>query len=551
MLRKQVFDVLKKEGLLTKEHLRDLKDFERQNQGNILDFCVERGIAPGGRLIPLLRKTHLLPVIDLVQTKISQSAVQRLPASVCLEHLVIPFYEDKEELYVAMSNPDDHELVSFIVQKTGKQVAPYLAQKQAIRQMLDVTFNTSAADSQQHIEQLIESAKKVTHDSVTMAQEVPIIALANHLIIFGLRSLASDLHLEPREDKVSVRFRVDGLLHDFFSLPKELLAPILARLKILARLRLDEHLRPQDGRFTFTEAGYKTAVRLSILPTLYGQKAALRFLDTDNEELSLDSLGLNAAHRQSCNESLKYSNGLILVTGPTGSGKTTTLYALIKAIEKQKVNIATIEDPIEYHLRGANQTQVNALADLSFANGLRSILRQDPDIIMVGEIRDRETASIAINAALTGHLVLSSLHTNSAAAAIPRLLDMGIEPYLIASTLRTIIGQRLVRRVCPECQQTHTIEKVPDWLSQRWPSQGTRVITSGTGCKKCLQTGYFGRTGIFEIIKVDDHLHELIVNRAQTSEISRANNAPMLVDDGATKVREGITTPEEISRVIL
>lgn len=551
MVSKQVTDILKKEGFLNKETAQQLKEYEKSRIGNVLDFCADQNIAPLTNVVALLRQTHRQPVVDLTQMEIDLETAKRLPSSVCFEHTIIPFYEDGERLYVAMANPDNDELVRFVECKVGKTVEPYLAHQGSIKQIVQLTFNHSAEDSRAYIQELIDRAKNLTHSPEVMAQQVPIISLVNHLVLFSLRSKASDMHIEPRADNVLIRLRIDGQLHELFVLPKEILAPLVARIKILSRLRIDEHLRPQDGRFSFTEAGYRIAVRVSIIPTLYGQKMALRFLDTENEELSLDTLGLQTSHRRQMERLLGLSSGMILVTGPTGSGKTTTLYALLKALSKHKVNISTIEDPIEYHLPGANQVQVNPQVGLTFADGLRSLLRQDPDIIMVGEIRDRETATIAVNAALTGHVVLSSLHTNSAAAAIPRLLDMGVEPFLVASTVRAIVGQRLARKICPTCKREHGVEAWPESLNLGEGQLPARVAT-GEGCEECLRTGYRGRAGIFEIIEMDESLHDLIVKRAPTSVLTQAavkkGFAP-LVQDGVRKIADHVTTIEEIMRI--
>jgi type IV pilus assembly protein PilB len=553
MVSKKIAEVLKKEGVFTKEISQRYKDFEKVKKGSILDFCAENGIMPANGLINLLRQSYLLPVVDLTQMDIDLETVRLLPSSLCFEHNLASFYSDGVSLSVAMTNPDNDELVDFIKQKTGLNVIPYLAQQSAIKQILQQTFNHSASDSREYILGLIDHAKNLQHSPEVMAQQVPIISLVNHLIIFALRSHASDLHVEPREDTVFLRFRIDGQLHELFTLPRELLAPIIARIKILARLRIDENMRPQDGRFSFSEAEWRIAVRVSIIPTLYGQKAALRFLDTDNEQLSLDSLGLETAQKKLISQAVGQTSGLILVTGPTGSGKTTTLYALLKSLSGRKVNISTIEDPIEYHLRGANQMQVNPQVNLNFADGLRSLLRQDPDVIMVGEIRDRETASIAINAALTGHLVFSSLHTNSAAAAIPRLVDMGVEPFLIASTLRLVVGQRLVRRVCHSCRREYTVDKLPEAFNFEDETSKNYKLVAGQGCPECLQTGYHGRTGIFEIMSVGEDMHDLIMSRAPAGVLqnsARRQGMKTLVEDGLRRVLEHETTPEEIIRLI-
>ncbi|MFA5051729.1 MAG: GspE/PulE family protein [Patescibacteria group bacterium] len=552
MVSRQVTDILKKEGFLNKDSLQRLKEYEKSRIGNVLDFCADQNIAPVANVVALLRQTHQQPVVDLTQIEIDLVTAKRLPSSICFEHTIIPFYEDGDKVYVAMANPDNEDLVRFVEQKIGKSVEPYLAHQGTIKHILQLTFNHSAEDSRAYIQELIERAKNVSHSPEVMAQQVPIISLVNHLVLFALRSKASDMHIEPRSENILIRLRIDGQLHELFNLPKEILASLVARIKILSRLRIDEHMRPQDGRFSFIEAGYRIAIRVSIIPTLYGQKVALRFLDTDNEELSVDSLGLHASHRQQMKKLLGFSNGMILVTGPTGSGKTTTLYALLKAIAQNKVNISTIEDPIEYHLPGANQVQVNPQVGLSFAEGLRSLLRQDPDIIMVGEIRDRETAMIAVNAALTGHLVLSSLHTNNAVSAIPRLLDMGVEPYLVASTVRAVIGQRLARKICPDCARDITLEACPDIFSAE-KNLLPKVVSTGQGCSACLGTGYRGRIGIFELLEVNDSLHDLIVKRAPVTALTKASvqkGFSPLAHDGLRKIADRVTTVEEIIRII-
>jgi len=553
MITKQATEALRKEGLLSKEVFQELKEYEKLNKGNVLDFCAENNIAPTSQMVSILQKNYSLPIVDLAQIEIDLKIAQLLPASICFEHMLIPFHEDENYLYVAMSNPKNGELLNFIENKVGKKVAVYLANQNDIKLALEVTFNNSAEDAKKIILELIERAHKVTHTPETMAKEVPLISLLNQLIVFGVRRGASDMHIEPREDNVSIRYRIDGILYELFTLPRDLLAPIIARIKIVSKLRIDEHMRPQDGRFTFQESEFKIAVRLSIVPTLHGQKASLRFLDTTNKQISLNSLGLSEMHRRTLIGILGISNGIILVTGPTGSGKTTTLYAMVKEIAHSKVNISTIEDPIEYNLKGANQIQVNPQVGLDFAAGLRSILRQDPDIIMVGEIRDKETATIAINAALTGHLVLSSLHTNSAAAAIPRLLDMGVEPFLVASTLRAVISQRLVRNICPNCKTEFAAKNLPKSFIDHYNKNETPVIAKGKGCTECLNTGYQGRSGIFEIMPVEEKMHDLIMQRANTTQIeneAKKNNMKTIVEDGLIKVLKKDTTLEEITRVI-
>lgn len=543
MVAKNVIDILQKEGVLQKRALPRLRDFQKSSSGNILDFITREHIASSESIIPMLRDTYKVPVVDLAVEDIDLNTARLLPRELCFENVMVPFAISDTDIAVAMNNPDDQNLVAFVAQRLQRRVIPYLAERKGILEILAAAFDQSAEDSRDQIRELIARAESFTGSAEAMAMEMPVVKLLNHLIAFALRSKASDLHIEPGDDTVALRFRIDGMLHEMFRLPRALLAPIVARIKILSHLRIDENLRPQDGRFTFTEGNENVAIRVSIIPTLHGPKAALRFLDTNAETLTLNSLGLSESDLTSIRKAIGSAHGLILVTGPTGSGKTTTLYSLLNELRHGHLNLSTIEDPIEYHIPGVNQIQVNPQVGLTFSDGLRSILRQDPDIIMVGEIRDRETAQIAINAALTGHLVLSSLHTNSASAAVARLIDMGIEPYLIASTLRAVVGQRLVRRICPSC--TKVID-VPEQYRDE-----TRVSSIGAGCDECLGTGYRGRTGIYETILVDSKFHDAIMSRANAQAIdtiARANGMQTIRNHGFSKVAAQETSLEEVVR---
>ena len=410
MVAKNVVEILQKEGVLNKRVLPKLRDFERASGGNVLDFISNEHLASSGTVIPMLRNTYKIPVVDLTVEDIDLNTARLLPRDMCFEHVVVPFLANEREVAVAMDNPENSELIAFASQQLHRRVVPFLAQKSSIMQVLAAAFDQSAEDSRGQVQELIARVESFTGNPEAMAMEMPVVKLLNHLIAFALRSSASDLHIEPGDEYVTLRFRVDGLLHEMFRLPHSLLAPVIARIKILSHLRIDENLRPQDGRFTFSENGENVAIRVSIIPTLYGPKAALRFLDTNAASLSLDTVGLSIEDLATLRKAIGNTHGLVLVTGPTGSGKTTTLYALLNELQKKHMNLSTIEDPIEYHVSCVNRIQVNPQVGLTFSEGLRSILRQDPDIIMVGEIRDRETAQIAVNAALTGHLVLSSLH---------------------------------------------------------------------------------------------------------------------------------------------
>ncbi len=389
--------------------------------------------------------------------------------------------------------------------------------------------------------------------------DISLVSLVNNLVEYAKELRASDVHIDPTEQSVRVRFRIDGVLQDVFRLPSTIKSEIISRIKVLASLRTDEHQSAQDGRFRLTfETTGAIDIRVSIVPTYYGENAVLRLLSDSSQALTLENMGFNEHDREKIIEAIQRPYGMILATGPTGSGKTTTLYTMIKMLNTQEVAIITIEDPIEYSLDGINQIQVNPRSGLSFANGLRSVLRQDPDSIMVGEIRDAETAMLAVNTALTGHLLLSTLHTNDAATTLPRLLDMGIEPYLIASTVNLAIGQRLVRKICEACKyEKEMTEGERKSLTHVLPAQlladAHGIFFAGQGCEACNQTGYSGRIGIYEILVVDADIREAFLRKASALEIKKLackNGMTSMLEDGFKKAQAGLTTIEEVLRVI-
>ncbi len=545
----KVTSALQKDGLLTRQQVQQLQQF---SGGNVIDFFRTEKIPLEQSIDQYLRERHSLPVVCLDQVVLDPDVVKKLPQALCLEHLVVPFHSEGQTLYVAMAEPENTDIKHFIQTYTGMTIVPYLSDVQGIRQVIRTTFDTTADDDRRQIDELVTRATSLGTDPEAMAKEAPIIQLLDHFLAHAMRLGASDLHLEPTDATAMIRLRIDGLLHDTFTLPLSLHAPLVARIKILASMRIDEHLRPQDARFVFTHTDRSIAVRVSIVPALHGQKVVLRFLSTDIENFSVERLGMASAAQNAVKKMITAPHGLLLVTGPTGSGKTTTLYSMMNELRQRKVNISTIEDPIEYKIPGVTQVQVNPQVGLTFATGLRSLLRQDPDIILVGEIRDRETAEIAIHAALTGHLVLSSLHTNSAAAAVTRLLDIGIEPYLIASTVCGVIGQRLVREICPKCKQVIPTTAWPEQLQSAEPAPTTHAV--GQGCTTCLQTGYRGRAGLFEVMPMTEQIQQLVMQRATATAIENAavvNGMRTLRDDARLKVQQGLTTPQEVIRVLL
>lgn len=412
---------------------------------------------------------------------------------------------------------------------------------------------TGPVATKEDVEALIaKAAKGDTSDAA--------VKLFEQMMIFAHGSRASDVHMEPWKEHAVVRIRVDGILHDQFTYPLALHTQVIARLKILTRMRTDEHHAPQDGRFKFTSPLGDVDVRASIIPVAFGEKSVLRLLSSQSHQLTLEQLGFSENDLARVQRAIKKPWGMILATGPTGSGKTTSVYAILEVLNSREVNVATIEDPVEFEIPGTNQSQVDHVAKLTFANGLRALLRQDPDIIMVGEIRDQETAKIAVNAAMTGHKLLSTLHTNNSATTVPRMVDMGVEPFLIASTFLCSIAQRLVRRICEDCKKEETIARADaeklfgtTTVEALFGKESTLEVVKAVGCPKCAGSGYRGRIGIYEVLENSPKIQQLIVGRASSDEIEKAareEGMTTVVEDGARKVREKMTTVEELVRVM-
>lgn len=505
--------------------------------------------------------------VDLVVLSgktIPQPVLNLMPETMARKFQAVPFQLDDKTLFVAMTDPENEEAFSTIRKVTGKIVKPFLTTTEDINYALD-QYSSLDADGTEVDEEIIkdadeEEAKPVSEDEVN--ETSPAAKVVANLLKRAVREKASDIHIEPGEDHVQVRFRIDGVLGKVLTLPKEVQSSVISRVKILANLKIDETRLPQDGRIQILLDGNKVDFRISTIPTVTGEKIVARVLDHAKGTLTFEQLGLRGRQLAILNDNTNKAHGMTLVTGPTGSGKSTTLYAIISKIKSDAVNIITMEDPVEYRMPGVNQSQVNARINYTFANGLRSILRQDPDVIMVGEIRDKETADIAINAALTGHIVVSSLHTNDAAGAIPRLLDMGIEPFLITSSTNAVIAQRLCRKICESCRKEVAItpeeveaikadlEQLPD--PEKSEAKSKQHFFKGEGCDACGKTGYKGRIGIFEILSVTEPIRQLAIKRATTTDIFNEAIKEGLVtmrQDGLLKVFDGLTTLEEVLRV--
>jgi type IV pilus assembly protein PilB len=561
-----------------------IKQLQREWQGlkspmSWEDFLLDKKTLTEEKLLELKSAELGVPVIDLRNEPIPADVLGLVPEPIAHRHKVISFAKTKSELSLAMVDPTDIQTKEFMKKKTGLAIKVFLIGKTS----LDFGLAKYHSNLEGEIKHLVREGKPDSAGTATgapglddelkkMAEEIPIIRVVDTLLEYAVIEKASDIHIEPQETSVTVRYRIDGVLHDVMTLPKVIQPALVARIKVLSALKIDEHRLPQDGRFKIEKEGYKFSLRVSTIPVFDGEKVVVRLLDESSKAMSLEQLGFLPGQLAIVDRNIHKPHGMLLVTGPTGSGKSTSLYAILSILNTKQVNISTIEDPVEYRIVGANQMQVNPKIGLTFAMGLRALLRQDPNIIMIGEIRDQETADEAMHAAMTGHIVLSTLHTNSSAGALPRLIDIGVEPYLIASTVNAVMGQRLVRVICPDCKTKYETDKTMlealrkqfnfDKLLQSLRQEN--IITDkikdvadleffhGQGCDKCSNTGYKGRIGIHEILEVTEDIAEMIVKHATTQEIQAAAEAKGMVvmwEDGFIKAVQGTTTIDEILRV--
>ena len=561
-------------GLVSEEELDKAMEESKKTNKRLGDLLVGKKILDTNQVRQLYSYILGIPFVNLEKEIIPKEILQIIPEPIAKKYKIIVFKKTNQELKVAMLNPEDLQTIDFIRKKTGLKISPCITTEEGISNALKQYEQSLKAEFGDIIEK--SSAEINAGDDLKkVAQDLPVIRIVDTLLKHAILQEASDIHIEPDEKEVRVRYRLDGILHDAMALPKTVLDGIVARIKILSNLKLDEHRLPQDGRFKIEQDGKRVAFRVSILPVYSGEKVVMRLLDESSKGLTLEGMGLWGEALEKIHQAIKKPNGMLLVTGPTGSGKTTTLYTMMDILNTPEVNISTVEDPIEYKMTRINQTQVNPNIGLTFSLGLRALLRQDPDIIMVGEIRDKETMEIAIHSAMTGHLVLSTLHTNSAAGAIPRLLDMGAEPFLIASTVNVAMAQRLVRKLCPDCRQAYTLDQeLMNSLKQQLDlgeilklAQENRLIEKslmGTsdwskitfyhpgGCARCRQEGYKGRIGIFEVLEMSEDISQMVAKRATSDEIeekARGQGMVKMIEDGIIKAIQGITSIEEILRV--
>jgi type IV pilus assembly protein PilB len=586
-----VEDKLVEDKVLTRADLSELRMQAKDSGAPLFSLLVTSGKVTNEQLTKTIAHASKIPYVNLLEAKVDSKVLELLPAEVAERYMAVPLGEMQHRLVVAMLDADNVQAVDFLSNRIGRPLKVYAASEEGIRQILhqyeaklsdklvseigkigeNISIDTTKAEE--------EAAQKEADRSAaitTIVQDSPISKALSTILEYAAKNGASDVHIEPLKDSLKIRCRVDGILREIMKLPKSTEPPLVSRIKILANLKIDEHRLPQDGEFSINVAGKDIDLRISVSPVVWGEQVVIRLLDKSGTSLKLEAMGYAGRSLRTIKDGLTRTNGMILTSGPTGSGKSTSLYALLQEVRSEAVNIVTLEDPVEYKMEGVNQIQVNADIGLTFSGGLRSILRQDPDIVMVGEIRDKETAELAVQASLTGHLVFSTLHTNSAAGILPRLLDMGVEPFLIASTVHVVIGQRLVRRVGKHTEKVEstpaetaaikaTLESLlpPDEAHRAAVSTdlGYENLPLATDTAYTLTKGvdspdtpggYKGRMGIYEVFEVSEPIQQLILNRATSTEIQTQAEKEGMVSmrqDGYLKALNGLTTIQEINRV--
>lgn len=552
----KIGEALTKSGLISPKNLEIALEEQKKTKERLGDIIIKMGFVPPDSMASFLAVHFHLPFVDLkaFYKEIKPEVIKLIPEELARRFGLIPVKIEDSKLTLAMFDPVDVVALDTIRIKTGYKTTQVVAIEKDIIEAIEYCYHQSPR-MEEHVAEFIQLESSLIADFKEDSEQLrieasdpPVVQYVNALIVNAANRNASDIHLQSKQDSADLRFRIDGVLYNIDSPPKAMLPAIITRIKILAGLDIAEYRLPQDGRFKIKLGLSEIDLRTSCFPTIYGESVVIRILDISAHLLHLDQLGFSNQDLESYRELVRHSYGLILVTGPTGSGKTTTLYATLNEIKSSQKNMVTLEDPVEYRLPFVQQTQVNPAIGFNFARGLRSMLRQDPDIIMVGEIRDKETAEIAIHAALTGHLVLSTLHTNDAAGAAVRLVNMGVEPFLITSALLGVLAQRLVRTVCPDCRQ-ECKESDANTLKKLSLDKDLSYLCRGKGCPKCLGSGYKGRIGIFELLIPNDRIRNLILSRPSTEAIKRQakeNGMTTLKEGGIEKVRAGVTTAEEV-----
>ena len=565
--KKKLGEMLVEAGLLTDDQLKQAVIDHKRSNMKLGQYLVREGIVNSGQIADLISRQLKIPQYQPDQYPIDMSLTDLLPLELTQKFQAVPIARSNYLLTVAMTDPMDIDALDSIEVYTNMEVEAVICTYQEWNHLLGSLYGTYSSmggvlENMQdmEIERTQENEKErgandlEVKSLVDMTEEAPVIRLVNSILSQAVRDGASDVHVSPEKDRVQVRFRVDGKLHDVPAPPKSMHLLIVSRLKILANMDISLSRIPQDGRFTIRMDNKEINIRASTIPTIYGENLVLRLLDTSSGIYSLEELGMNEADIGKLEGMIHKPYGMILSTGPTGSGKSTTLYSILKRINQPDINIITLEDPVEYRVNKIRQIQLNRKAGMTFASGLRSIMRQDPDVIMVGETRDAETANISVQAALTGHRVLSTVHTNDAAGAITRFIDMGVEPFLVSSVILVSIAQRLVRKVCPYCKKPHQPNRaaLEFWGLDKMPDTN---FVKGSGCFNCMDKGYKGRTGIFEVMIIDEMVQDMILKRASAQEITRAarkaGNLQTLKEDAALKVAQGLTTIDEAASAVM
>lgn len=570
---RRVEDILVEQNLISQDKVKGLK-IEAVKLGRpVEDLIAERKLVEVEDLAKAKAQVLGISYIDLADMEIPAEVLNLIPQNTASRYILIPFEKTDSALRVAMYDPLDLQIIGFLERRVGAKIEPHLATAEAIQGRIETQYRkTLGEEVTAALEEVggealkIEEAKDIEREPGTIRKS-PVAEIVSSIFAYAARNRASDIHIEPIEDKTRVRFRIDGVLQERLTLPLEIHSSVISRIKVLSNLKIDEKRIPQDGRMKIEVGGREIDLRIATMPTAIGEKVAIRLLEETATIPTLAELGVRGVSLKRVENAMRRPNGIVLVTGPTGSGKTLTLASILSKINSPRVNIVTIEDPVEVQIPGVNQTQINPAAGLTFVNGLRSFLRQDPNIIMVGEVRDNETAELAVHAALTGHLVFSTLHTNSSAGALPRLIDMQIEPFLLTSTVAAVVAQRLVRKVCPDCKAEYEAppkiaQQIEDTLGSifgqapKTEKKGKLMLfksgSKDAKCKTCGGSGYSGRTGIFEVLVMSDVIGRLVLERRPTGEIEKQaikEGMITLVQDGFIKVLEGVTTVEEVLRV--
>lgn len=563
-VEKSLLDLLLLERLITKDQYDEIK-LKSASQGITQEAVLESlSIVDERKLAEAKAKILGVPFISLEATSFAPQAISLISRAVVERFSLIPFlYDEKSKtLSVAMSNPADLEALQFVGQKTGLNIKSFAASRSEVAKAIEQQYRQEiVGEVGKALKETEDYSKTPTIDSKKIGElikEAPIAKIVSTILEYAVSSRASDVHIEPQDERVRVRYRIDGILYDKLSLPKSVQEAVTSRIKILSEMKIDERRTPQDGRFNFKVADQEVDLRISVLPTVHGEKIVMRLLRKSGGIPTFDELGLNGSSLRNLETAILRPHGIIIVCGPTGSGKTTTLYSVLSKLNTARVNIMSLEDPIEYQIAGVNQVAINPAVGLTFATGLRAFLRQDPNIILVGEIRDQETTELALQAALTGHLVFSTLHTSNASGALPRLLDLHAENFLLASTMNAILGQRIARRVCTYCKEEYTptpqiVDEIKKILGKLLPAEKKEIkLFKGKGCEKCGLSGYLGRIGIFETLPVTEKISHLILQNADSGTIEKeAIEEGMITmkQDGYFKVLQGITTVEEVLRV--